>query len=105
MRVLGTRLVKNMPVLCLQYCQVRCLSSICGQGYYRDVLSPERTNASIVGDLTVNSAVCVPCDPLCAECTGPGNRLDQDACQECLITSQDTQCVRECNSSTGKNFL
>ena len=60
-----------------------CVSDTCNRGYYRDVLSPEHADVSVVGDLMFGSDVCVPCDELCEECTGPGPMLEATACQRC----------------------
>ena len=77
-----------------------CVSDTCNQGYYRDALSPERANVSVVGDLMFGSDVCVPCDELCEECTGPGPMLEAAACQVCSRATQlqKLQCVEECNT-------
>ena len=77
-----------------------CVSETCNRGYYRDVLPPERANVSVVGDLMFGSDVCVPCDELCEECTGPGPMLEATACQVCSRATQlqELQCVEECNT-------
>lgn len=78
-----------------------CVSGTCNDGYYREVLTLQQANASIVGDLEIGSDVCIPCDELCAQCTGPGSRLERNSCQDCKFASQGLQCVMECNI-TGK---
>lgn len=79
--------------------QDMCVSDTCNRGYYRDVLSPEHADVSIVGDLMFGHDVCVPCDELCEVCTGPGSRLELKACQACSMATQELQCVEECNTT------
>lgn len=82
--------------------QDMCVSDTCDRGYYRDVLSPEHVDVSIVGDLMFGHDVCVPCDELCELCVGPGSRIDPlNACQTCSSASQleEAQCVAECNAT------
>ncbi len=85
--------------------QDMCVSDSCGRGYYRAILSPEQADSSIVGDLIVGSDVCIPCDELCEECTGPGKKLELNACQVCKNATQGTQCVAECDRITGEETM
>ena len=77
------------------------MTGVCGPGYYRDVLSAANSNLGLTGNLSVGSDICLPCDELCSQCTGPG--LDMAVCSECAfaMTTQG-ECVAECNKSAGK---
>ena len=78
--------------LCLQ---VTCLSSGCLPGMYSS------TSTAAIGDLQSGSDVCIPCDPLCELCTGPG--IQQGECILCRYATHLTDgCVRSCNATTGE---
>lgn len=81
-----------------------CLANHCNRGFYQGILAPENANASIVGDLEIGSDVCIPCDELCEQCTGPGSRIQPSSCQICKFATQGPQCVRACNNESGKEF-
>lgn len=79
--------------------QDMCVTGTCSSGYYRDILSGDRANTSIVGQLEIGSDICVPCDDLCTQCTGPGIRIEVNSCQECKYAIDDGECVSECSAS------
>lgn len=75
---------------------------MCDVGYYEAVLTTEHANTYTVGDLEFGSDVCLPCDEACAQCTGPGNTLAPNGCQNCTFAVQGSECVEQCNTTTGK---
>ena len=78
--------------------QVTCLSSGCLSGTYSS------TSTAAIGDLQSDSDVCIPCDPLCEVCTGPGTRLGM--CILCRYATRLSEgCVRSCNTTTGEEFI
>ena len=78
-----------------------CISGNCDPGYYRAILSPENANTSLLGDLLLGTDVCIPCDELCSQCTGPGHRIQPNSCQQCSRATQGSRCVAG-NNHSGK---
>jgi hypothetical protein len=76
-----------------------CLADACYNGYYETILN------SNVSSLEFGSNVCIPCDELCNECSGPENRIGPSGCQSCRFAARQTQCVDECVEATGKKFM
>ena len=76
-----------------------CLSSDCLLGTYSSI-----SNAPI-GDLESGAAVCIPCDPLCDECRGPGTQWPTD-CHKCrYATHIHVECVEICNATSGEEAI
>ena len=76
--------------------QVTCLSTGCLPGTYSS------TSTAAIGDLQSGSDVCLPCDPLCAVCTGPG--ILPGECIQCRYATRFSEgCVRSCNATTGED--
>ena len=72
-----------------------CLSSGCTAGTYSSVL------ATAVGDLNPGVDVCIPCDPLCQVCVGPGTGLAD--CSVCTFAARTLEgCVESCNATSGE---
>ena len=73
----------------------------CSNGYYRTILTADLANASITGDLQIGSDICLPCDELCAVCTGPGVRIGE-SCFACStgFVNMDGECTRECSGDS-----
>ena len=77
--------------------QERCVSSGCTVGTYPSVLT------TAIGDLGPGADVCIPCDPLCEVCVGPGTRLAD--CTVCAIAARTTEgCVESCNATSGEEL-
>jgi len=71
-----------------------CLSSGCTAGTYSSVLM------AAIGDLEPGVDVCIPCDPLCQVCVGPGTGLAD--CPVCTFAARTTEgCVESCNATSG----
>jgi len=72
-----------------------CLSSGCPAGTYSSVL------ATAIGDLNPGVDVCIPCNPLCQVCGGPGTGLAD--CPMCTFAARTLEgCVESCNATTGE---
>jgi len=72
-----------------------CLSSGCTAGTYSSVLM------TAIGDLEPGVDVCIPCDPLCQVCVGPGTGLAD--CPVCTFAARTTEgCVESCNATSGE---
>ena len=75
------------------------MSSDCLLGTYSFI-----SNAPI-GDLEFGAAVCIPCDPLCDECRGPGTQWPTD-CHKCHnATRIHVECVESCNATSGEEAI
>lgn len=79
-----------------------CISG-CDSGYYEVLLTPEYANTSTLGDLELGTDVCLPCDGLCVECTGPGIMLAPGGCQNCTFAVRGIECVEQCNTTIGEH--
>ena len=72
-----------------------CLSSGCTAGTYSSVLM------TAIGDLNPGVDVCIPCDPLCQVCVGPGTGLAD--CPVCTFAARPMEgCVESCNATLGE---
>jgi len=72
-----------------------CLSSSCTAGTYSSILM------TAIGDLNPGVDVCIPCDPLCQVCVGPGTGLAD--CPVCTFAARPMEgCVESCNSTSGE---
>lgn len=73
------------------------MSDVCSANYFKTVLSSALSNEEFGTD------ICVPCNDLCDECFGPETVIGSNGCQSCKYALQwPSQCVEECNRSTGK---
>ena len=79
--------------------QVSCYTSGCPAATYPS--SPSTFSGStkplqlVIQDITT---LCLPCDGLCASCTGPGNT----SCTTCRYARRLAQCVSGCDNAIGK---
>ena len=88
--------VVHSPILAPLLPQVTCLSTGCLLGTYSS------TSTAAIGDLQSGSDVCLPCDPLCAGCIGPG--ILPGECIQCRYATRFSEgCVRSCNATTGED--
>ena len=82
--------------------QVSCYTSGCPAATYPS--SPSTFSGStkplqlVIQDITT---LCLPCDRLCASCTGPGNT----SCTTCRYARRLAQCVSGCDNATGKPLV
>ena len=82
--------------------QVSCYTSGCPAATYPS--SPSTFSGStkplqlVIQDITT---LCLPCDGLCASCTGPGNT----SCTTCRYARRLAQCVSGCDNATGKPLV
>ena len=75
-----------------------CISDKCnGSNYYRGLLTPAVSSASVV---EYGTEVCVPCNEGCIECTGPEGILGSNGCRACRrFVGSTALCVAECNAT------
>ncbi|KAL5488667.1 hypothetical protein EMCRGX_G017643 [Ephydatia muelleri] len=81
--------------------QVSCHISTCPQGTYPSTASSTKppfsgTAQSLLSIVQDVSTWCLPCDDVCASCTGPGNT----SCTTCRYAQRLAQCVSGCNNDT-----
>ena len=84
--------------------QVSCHISTCPQGTYPSTASSTTppfsgTSQSLLSIVQDVSTWCLPCDDVCASCTGPGNT----SCTTCRYAQRLAQCVSGCNNDTGNH--
>eukprot|EP00731_Ephydatia_muelleri_P019538 Em0012g363a len=81
--------------------QVSCRTSTCPQGTYPSTASSTKppfsgTGQSLLSIVQDVATWCLPCDDVCASCTGPGNT----SCTTCRYAQRLAQCVSGCNNDT-----
>ena len=84
--------------------QVSCRTSTCPQGTYPSTASSTKppfsgTGQSLLSIVQDVATWCLPCDDVCASCTGPGNT----SCTTCRYAQRLAQCVSGCNNDTGNH--
>ena len=94
----------HSPLSTPQSPQVSCYSSSCPQGTYPS--SPSSSNGLPSGStlqlvLQGITTLCLPCDGLCASCTGPGNI----SCTTCRYARRYAECVSGCDNATGIDMV
>ena len=84
--------------------QVSCRTSTCPRGTYPSTASSTKpflseTSQSLLSIVQDVATWCLPCDDVCASCTGPGNT----SCTTCRYAQRLAQCVSGCNNDTGNH--